>query len=314
MKISTNKITTALFCLLLITVASCDNEPFEGDFNTDGIAGCQGASQATAQAAVNFTGANVDNYSQVCTAYKAALIAQITACGDVNGVLQTAAASLGDCTQFTQPDECAVATTAVGAAQSAFDNATTDNYAELCSTYRTALENLIDQCGANADTQSIIDGLEDCSITNEGNAEIEGTWKLTSWLGENPIDLNNDGEESLDFLDEIDCYNNETLVFNADGTGVSMSTSYATFTSEVETGTTNSFDFFVECTAEVENTNFTWTDNGSQLTVTIAGDAYNYTVDGNELSIFVPSGFVAMDGEDFTVTVNEDLTFIYTKQ
>ncbi|TXD83307.1 hypothetical protein ESY86_17205 [Subsaximicrobium wynnwilliamsii] len=313
MKISFTKIASALLCLVLFTAVACENESFEGDFNTDGVAGCEVASLNTTQAALNFTGANIDNYALVCPNYKSALQAQILACNDANGNLQAILDTLGDCTEFTQPDDCATATAAVGVTQSAFSNATAENYTQLCNAYKAALENLIVQCGNDGGTQSEIEALGDCFNSNQPNAEVEGTWKLTAWMGENPIDLNNDAQESTNFLDEIDCYTDETLVFNAGGTGVSMSTSYANFDVQLETDSTNTYDYTVDCIAEVENTDFTWTQSGNSLTLIIAEQSYNYTIDGNSLSTLVPNGFTVSNA-DATITVTEDLTFVFTKQ
>jgi len=156
--------------------------------------------------------------------------------------------------------------------------------------------------------------LEGEFVLEDNSSSVEGTWKLTAWIGEEPIDLNNDGLESSNFLDEIDCYNNETIVLNQDQTGVSMSTSYAEFEMEIEVGTTNSFDYTINCINEIENTNFVWSKAGNIITITDEdGFSSDFTLNGNEISILIPNGFFAAN-EDFTVTITQDLTFIYTKQ
>ena len=135
------------------------------------------------------------------------------------------------------------------------------------------------------------------------------------YFGKEPIDLNNDGTESINFLNEMDCYNNETIVFNADNSGIAMSTSYALFEIFIETGTTDSFDFTIDCIAEVENTDITWTQSGNLVSIT---DSFNETTEwtlvGNTLSITFPEGFSVTDPDDTAVTVTQDLTFVYTKQ
>ena len=154
----------------------------------------------------------------------------------------------------------------------------------------------------------------DFVLDSDSIETIQGTWKLTSWIGEEPIDLNNDGASSLNFLEEMNCYQNETMLFNADNTGVINSTTYAEIEMELEVGTTDSYNFTVNCISEIENTDFSWTQNGNTISVTDEyNDTYDFSLNGNQLSIIIPDGFFAAN-EDFTVTTIQDLTFVYTKQ
>ena len=136
---------------------------------------------------------------------------------------------------------------------------------------------------------------------------------LTAWLGEEPIDLNNDGTESANFLDEMDCYNNETIVFSNDGTGVAMSTSYAEFTFEIVVGTEDEYTYTIDCINENESTNLTWDQNGDTVSITDDFGTTEWTISGNQLSITLPDGFGASN-EDGSVILTQDLTFVYTKQ
>lgn len=242
------KAVALLLCISGFLFNSCDNEPLDDDIQT-GATSCDAAILNTAQAVLNFSSANIDNYTQLCIAYRNALDAQIAICGDENGSLQASADALGDCN-----DEV------------------------------------------------------------EQTADLEGTWLLTAWLGESPIDLNNDGTESANFLDEIVCYTNETIVFNPDGTAIAMSTSYAEFEVFIETGTTDQYDYTIDCIQENENTNATWTLVGNTVTIMDEfGEETDWTLTGNQLSIVIPDAFYAVSS-DFTIEVTEDLTFIYTKQ
>jgi len=242
------KIFTLLMCATVLTFVSCEDEPLEGDFVSGGTT-CEAAVAITAQAALNFLSVNVDNYTQLCTAYRNALQAQIQACGDPDNALQLAVDTLGDCTNDNQ--------------QQATD--------------------------------------------------VEGTWLLTAWIGTEPIDLNNDGTESINFLDEMDCYENETIVFNAGGIAVAMSTSFASFIFDIEMGTTNEFDYTVECELENENTDLTWSQTGNTVTIDDGTTVSDFTINGNQISVLIPEGFVAFSS-DFTATTTQDLTFVYTKQ
>jgi len=153
---------------------------------------------------------------------------------------------------------------------------------------------------------------------NNGNNPVDsdllGTWLLTEWSGTEAIDLNEDGTESINFLDEMDCYNNETMVFNANNTGTVMNTSFADINTDLVVGTTNEYDFTIDCISEIENLDMTWSQSANDVTITESGVASTWTLNGNELSITIPEGFVAIDSADLTVTVSQDLTFVYTKQ
>ena len=92
------------------------------------------------------------------------------------------------------------------------------------------------------------------SDDNDNNAELEGTWRLTAWNVGESYDLNNDGTSSSNLLDEIDCYNNETISF-ANGVATYMSTSYAEFYFEAGEEGESEGTYFIECEQEIENFN-----------------------------------------------------------
>ena len=99
------KKTSILFSIfILLTTLSCENEPLEGDFGTDNNVSCETAIQNTVDAALVFADVTDDNYTQLCIAYKEALQAQIQACGDTDGGLQTAVNALGDCSNVIATD------------------------------------------------------------------------------------------------------------------------------------------------------------------------------------------------------------------
>lgn len=243
------KISFLFSIFVLLTAFTCENEPLEGDFETENEQSCLIAAQNTQNAAVAFLSVTEETYSQLCIAYRNALQTQIQFCGDPDGVLQTQITSLGDCTNGSEQE-----------------------------------------------------------------TELEGTWLLTAWIGTEAIDLNNDGVENINFLEEMDCYTNETILFNTDNTAVATSTSFATFEFIIEVGTTNSFEYSITCEEELDITNGTWSQNGNIVTITDNFGTTDFTLNGNQLSIFVPEGFFAFNSDDFTVTTSQDLTFVYTKQ
>jgi len=240
------KILYYLPIFVFLTAFTCDNEPLEGDFGI-GTGSCPEATQATAQASLNFINATANTYQALCVAYRTALENQIALCGDTGGALQAAIDALGDCSN---------------------------------------------------------------GVSDE---EIEGTWQLTAWIGEEPIDINGDGTESLNFLDEFNCYENEFLVFEVGGTGESESNSYAEIEMDLVVGTTNDYEYQVNCIQEVEVATLTWTQSGNSISITSDGENFDKTLSGNTLSIFVPEGFFAAN-EDFLLTTIQDLTFVYIKQ
>jgi hypothetical protein len=146
-----------------------------------------------------------------------------------------------------------------------------------------------------------------------GNATIAGTWKLTAWNSVNPVDINNDGTASTNLLTEFDCYNNETIVFNSDGTGDIVSTSFVDIELNLVTGTTNTYEYSSTCIPDNETLAMTWVNIGNAVAVDDGSGAVNLALSGNELSFIVPSGFF-VESDDAMVTVDEDLTFVYTKQ
>ena len=145
------------------------------------------------------------------------------------------------------------------------------------------------------------------------NTTIAGTWRLTAWNSTNPVDINNDGVPSTNLLTEFNCYTNETIVFNSDNTGMIMSRSYAEIELELVTGTTNTYEYMTTCIQEIENTPMTWTQAGNIVAVDDGFSVVNLSLNANQLSFLIPNGFQA-DSTDGMVTVEEDLTFVYTKQ
>lgn len=153
--------------------------------------------------------------------------------------------------------------------------------------------------------------VEDLDNTNNS---VVGNWLLTAWNCQTALDLNNDGEESTNLLNEMNCYTNETVVFNSNNTGVFTSNSYADFSFEIEVGTTNSYIYTTDCIQETEVTNFTWVQTGNLVLITDQfGEISNWILNNNQLSFLIPDGFTAFS-DDLTLIVNEDITFVYTKQ
>jgi hypothetical protein len=267
------RLITLLTCLVVFMFVSCEDEPLEGDFTT-GATTCEQAILNTTDAALNFLAVNVDTYTQLCSAYRNALEAQIQACGDPDGSLQVAVDALGDCTN-SPLDDCDSATEAVDAAQSAFNTATDENYTNLCNAYKAALENQILQCGDDdGSIQSAIDDLGDCT---QATPEVEisltaGTLPIEFDLVE--VVVNGD---ILQITGETTAANNYMIYFEVDqgttGVDIINSTFELSLTS-VFFPSTQGFDDFTS--------NITVNSTGT-LTGTFFGIVTN--ADGGDLSL-----------------------------
>lgn len=157
------RIFALLTFLVLFTAITCENEPIdEGIQVVEPGGSCEQAVLNTAEAALAFLEINEGNYEQLCNAYRDALEAQILACGDPDGSIQQGIDALGDCTDPGSFDDCEAATEAASLAEINFNNATDDNFEELCNSYRLALENQITECGDDGTIQAILNDLGEC--------------------------------------------------------------------------------------------------------------------------------------------------------
>lgn len=153
------------------------------------------------------------------------------------------------------------------------------------------------------------------SDDDDAGVAVEGTWKMTTFRSENAYDLNGDGTISNDIMGQTDCYQNETLVFNSNGTGADVSTSYPNIQLELVAGTTDEYEYNVECMEEATTTAFTWTQNGETVIVTQPDRVLTGTQEDDEITFTAVNGFtIEVEQGNGTATVTEDLTIIYQKQ
>ena len=122
---------------------------------------------ANAQAAeIAFQNATPDNELALCNAYRAALEAQIIACGDADGSIQAIIDGLNCIDQV-----CLDAIDATDAAFQIFDMtdiADEAAYVEACGNYSLALQDQIIACGdPDGSLQAIVDDLGDCTIPED---------------------------------------------------------------------------------------------------------------------------------------------------
>ena|SRR5690606_1607557 len=153
-----------------------------------------------------------------------------------------------------------------------------------------------------------------CSKDDEKNEEVsfEGFYKLTAVELLHPYDLNNDGMKSTNLLNELSCYDQETLQFNADGTGQANNTSYP------DIYHLGDQVYNVECILASKSWQFEFLKNESTISLNlpvfgnITGELYD-----NKFSFEIPSGFYYTaynNGVPFTVTFSGSVAHIYTRQ
>lgn len=158
-----------------------------------------------------------------------------------------------------------------------------------------------------------------CSSDDDSssNDSVEGTFRLVAFEVETSIDLDGDGDSSTNLIEETGCYENETVTFNNDNTGVAITRSFldvfVVISTDSDGGSTSSQ--VIDCVEEEDSTNFVWAQNGSIVTITVDGESTNFSFDGDELSFTLPSGFFAevLEGNVDTVQITEDVTFRYER-
>ncbi|WP_308991203.1 hypothetical protein QLS71_002010 [Mariniflexile litorale] len=152
--------------------------------------------------------------------------------------------------------------------------------------------------------------LTSCSHDSDHNT-INGVWILTEWNVADGFDMNNDDIVNTNILNEIDCVNNETLVFESTGMVSSNKTFNPTIEIALQNGTSNNYIFNIVCD---EEGSISYASNYSKNgDVVLINDAIA-TVKNNKLTrVFI--GAIKIYNEDFTeVLASKDLTLVYTKQ
>lgn len=143
----------------------------------------------------------------------------------------------------------------------------------------------------------------------DDNNNVVGTWKLTTWTIDIPVDLNNDNSFSTNILDEINCDNNETLVFDTKSI-VSSNDSFNP-TIDIALMSDEKYVFNVECTSGSIGfaTSYTQINNN-----TVNFNNVEAVIIRNKLS-WVYENAIKIYNQDYTEVVEtKDLILIYTKQ
>lgn len=153
--------------------------------------------------------------------------------------------------------------------------------------------------------------LTSCFSDGDDDFAIVGAWQLSAMNVEGGFDINNDGTISSNLLNEIDCINNETLVFESNG----VVTSNLTFNPHIKIalldGTSDDYVFDVVCDEEGVISFATTYAYNNKIVVINESIA---TFGNNQLSRIFEDA-IQIYNEDFTeVVATKNLTLVYTKQ
>ena len=154
--------------------------------------------------------------------------------------------------------------------------------------------------------------IQSCSKDNydEVNNALVGSWKLTAWNVEGGFDINSDGVADINLLSEIDCPNEETLVFESNGTVSSDKTFNPKLQIALIDEVNETYSFNVECPEGVIGFSASYSLNNGALTIQDRMASLN----GNQLTRVFEDA-IKIYNEDFTqVIATKTLTMVYTKE
>ncbi len=153
--------------------------------------------------------------------------------------------------------------------------------------------------------------LVSCSKDDPKDDSIVGTWQLTTWTIQVPIDLNNDNVANENLLVEAMCENNETLVFEANGTVSSLATYNPDVTVSLLDETNEVYAFTVICDTEgVIGISGSYSQNNNSVSL------FNTTatINGNQLTVVYEDAIDIYNEQLTEVLATRDLTLVYTKK
>lgn len=306
-----NKILKLCPFIILLLIVSCHNEPYEGDIIIENNA-CALAIQATNEAGENYQLSTDENSLLLCQVYRDALEDQIEICGDESRELQEIIEFLGSCITFTN-NPCALAQNATEIAFQDYINAPTLHYETTCLAYVEAIENEILVCSDNGPLQSLINELGDCQPFV---FDIAGNWKLIAMNSSIARDLDHDGEVTNNYFEEINCYIDESIDFNADGTGTFFYRSYAVIEVSSVDGTPGNIEYTINCIEQNIDTQFTWEQigiNSLVVTLNIDGTVLNFFRNGDHIFLPKRGDFVATSTSSNVDSIVQDLIYEYTR-
>jgi len=149
-----------------------------------------------------------------------------------------------------------------------------------------------------------------CSDEMYEFASVEGEWILSEYNVAAGFDINKDGEKNVNLLKELDCLNNEILIFETTGTVSAVSS----FNPDIHISLaqdTNEYIFDVSCDNEGI---IGWATSFSQNGETISYNNATATVINEELHVVFKNAFNIYDINNTQVIETYDVIMVYTKQ
>ena len=159
-----------------------------------------------------------------------------------------------------------------------------------------------------------------CSSDDDDYAPLEsfipGTWKMTNIILENGYEFDQDEMKIIDLVEQTNCYQNEIITFNQDGTATVNSNSFLNVTASLVEGTQDEYTYTTDCVNENETYPVTWSMANTDLLLT-EDDGFisrAYYGGGNFFTFSIPDGFEILLDDGTTIHAEEDMLVIYERQ
>ncbi|WP_298508471.1 lipocalin family protein [uncultured Kordia sp.] len=144
---------------------------------------------------------------------------------------------------------------------------------------------------------------------------VTGTWKMTNAIIEQGIDI--EGMKVLDLLQEVNCYQNETITFNEDGTALVSTNSFLKVEASLVEGTQDEYTYAADCVNDSDTYSATWSIVDRDLLLT-EEDGFVSRVPnfgGGQFMVFsIPEGFEILRDDGTTIHAEEDILLVYKRQ
>ena len=147
-------------------------------------------------------------------------------------------------------------------------------------------------------------------VTDEEFETIKGSWQLTSWSIDNPVDLNNDGIATSDF--SAGCFTDSNIVFNSDGRGSIFFSSKVEYHTKEENG---GITYMVTCatSTELKPSPINYTVDNDVITIYDEDRISQLVIENDRLSLTIEGGFFTKDIETFEITSKQNVTYYFTR-
>lgn len=157
-----------------------------------------------------------------------------------------------------------------------------------------------------------------CSKDDINNEDLIGSWKLTAINLTTPLDINGDGLNSLNIVEEYPIIE-ASLIFADEVNGSIYYNSYVSFATRMENGNlifmiASSFD------SDSEPKQFAYSENNNEIninedvTFNHVNNSTTLILENDTLSMAVKRGFVVTDIDTLEESVVQDVTYIFTRE